>query len=1045
MQKRIFSSCGFINFTLTVLFVFSLGFAVSRAQQLEGMRADEVLKEADILLKANRTDEAIPYLNAYLDRTAGAQDMRVMAVAQDVRFKLAAIMAQRQNLADTKVRLEEYLATRSPQSPRPLWNEAMKLLSGCLLESGEMEKCLQTVTNALAGPPPEVLAEIAELATMTAPPPPDEDVEQDAKPKYEFDKYGELITKKAEDKVTEEKHPSGYSKADLLVLNMTMGEALLGLGRGKESMVPFSYVVEHTADEIRKGYAIMQVVNSLIELKDFKTLTGWIVQLYHTNARYDIRVNLALMNAATALFDVGEYDSALPLFRMILPREELIAYQSGRLKELQIKAGILPPEESKDPRKTKVEETLLGKRFRVTTEEFWTEKGSAAPPNKPKELVELEELIRTLGALPPYENEVLYRNAQLYDEVKRPWEAARFFDRVYAADPASDLGRRSFCDMLRLLLDPLNEIQEAQRRGMAYLDAEKAGAAPRQVAYLLSGWYQQHEQAVSVKKLLPYVQNFVPSTDPFILRYECELYFMQAVADLMLLNFEQAEAGFKKVLSDFPGSHQESSATYWLAVAVMYQQKYEEALGKFEGYTRNFEKGEWVPAAVFQSGTCLFGLEKYDEAVARFTQVIEKYPESQVYADACSLRGDIYGSRGQLDEAIADYDKAMAGARTPGQAKYAVFQKASIFEAEKRYPEIIPLVNSYMNRYGDKADLSEGIFWIGKTRINQGMLNEAIKSYYDAIIKYGPDLEQEGVDSIIAELVRTAKAKLKEDGRAQLKAQFLSAISKTDSLTLKLRIRAALAQMDNTEIALGKQLITELPNLENAAPPVLSAICQASFEVKDYSRAEELLRVFLTKFSESEFMRPAFKLRGTDLYQSGKLDEALKLIAEAQTRYGTDYDAVWAQMMKGDIFLKQARYDEAREAFLGVVNVKDWRGASYAEATYKLGCVEEAAGDPRKAFGWYQRTYFQYKGYAKGYWAAEAYLASARCLSELGLTNDMRNTYRAMLFDKYVKDLPQAAEAIRALGAEEVLEIKNLLASGVTTNLTVTLGVEEGK
>lgn len=1031
MRKKMPNSSGVIKVTLTF---FLLAGCFTSYAQFEGLRAEEVLMEADVLLKSKRPSDAIPYLQAYLDRVVGVEDTRVLSMAQDVRLKLAAIRIQEKNFPAAISLLDAYLS----KGPRASWHDAMKFLSASLLESKEFEKCVQITTNALAGPPQIVLAEMAPPAVPQA----EADVKES--PKYEFDRYGEVISKVG-DKLVAEKDPSGYSRDDLLLLNMTLGEAYRELGKSSASITPFNYVAANIDNEISKGYALMQVVNALIEQRDFAKLKEHISQLYRTNARYDIRVNLALMNAASALFDAKEYDSALPLYRMILPRGELITYQGNKIRELKIKAGLIAPEKGPSTYKAKMEETLFGKKYSVVVEEFWSEDERKNSANKPKELVEIEELVRTLEGLPPYENEVLYRNAQLYDEVSRPWEAARFFDRVFQNDPTSEIGLRSFYDVIRLLLDPLNEVKEAEQRGYAYLNNEKSGLTPRQIAYQLSIYYQQHEQAMAVKKLQPYIQSFVRSTDPLIRKYECELYFMQAVADLMLMNYELADAGFGKVLIDFPGSHQEGSATYWQAAAMMYQQKYEEALAQFDGYTKKFAQGEWVPSAVFQGGTCLFGLERFDDALERFSKVIKQYPDAQVYADACSLRGDIYGSRGMLDEALSDYDKAIAGARTPGQAKYAVFQKAAVFQAEKRYPEVITLVNNYLTRYGDKADISEGIFWIGKTRMNQGLINEAIKSYYDAIIKYGSDLGQEGVDSIIAELVRTVKLKLKEDGRAQLKAQLRSEINKTDSLTLKLRIRAALAQMDNAEIALGRQLIAELPDLDSAAPPVLSAICQASFEMKDYSRAEELLRVFLTKFSESEFIRPAFKLRGTDLYQSGKLDEALKLVAEAQARYGTDYDAVWAQMMKGDIFMKQARYGDAREAFLGVVNVKEWRGEAYAEATYKLGCAEEANGDPRKAFGWYQRTYFQYKGYAKGYWAAEAYLASARCLSKLGLTNDARNTYRAMLFDKYVKDLPQAAEAVRVLGAEEVLEIKNLIASGATTNLTVTLGVEEGK
>ena len=50
-----------------------------------------------------------------------------------------------------------------------------------------------------------------------------------------------------------------------------------------------------------------------------------------------------------------------------------------------------------------------------------------------------------------------------------------------------------------------------------------------------------------------------------------------------------------------------------------------------------------------------------------------------------------------------------------------------------------------------------------------------------------------------------------------------------------------------------------------------------------------------------------------------------------------------------------------------------------------------------------------------------------------------------MLLDKYVNTLPQANDAKQALGAEEVLEISQMIAAGVTTNLTVTIEQKEGE
>ena len=116
----------------------------------------------------------------------------------------------------------------------------------------------------------------------------------------------------------------------------------------------------------------------------------------------------------------------------------------------------------------------------------------------------------------------------------------------------------------------------------------------------------------------------------------------------------------------------------------------------------------------------------------------------------------------------------------------------------------------------------------------------------------------------------------------------------------------------------------------------------------------------------------------------------------------------WSQLLKGLILIEQGSLEEAEKAYRAILTVREWRGAPYAEAMFQLGRISELSGKLSTSFGWYQRTYFQYRAHAKGYWAAEAYLASAMVLGEMGLENDKRNTYRAMLFDRYVNKLPQA-------------------------------------
>jgi len=975
-----------------------------------------LLKKSIRLLDAKEYDEAVSTMYFYLELVEESKAPRVIAIAQDIRFKLAGILIKKNRLEEAAEVLQNYIDYPLGRHPR----QAMKMLATCYYEIQDYENCVVAVTNAM-----EYNENPVVVVKMVA----EEDEESADLPSNEDD--------------------PAYTPTEMILLHLTLGEAFFGLERWKESIDPFTYVIENTPDGQRKGYAIMQVVNALIKIPDFDQILQWIPQLYRTEARFDIRVNLALMNAAAALYEEGEYDSALPLYRMILPSNELIAYQRDRMRAMRIDAG-LPPEEGM--KATEGEMLLFGVDERAAQPTDAAEGEDAEPvqedEDKPRELLELERLIEALENLPPYEDDIDYRMAQIYRQVDRYWEAVRFYDTVHAANPTNELGERSIHEVVTVLLEKLDELAEAEERGFSYMGQHKEGITPRQVAYMFTGHYQQKKTLESVKTLLPYIDEFVRTNDTYILKYDAELYFMQGVADLMLLNYEKAEPGFKRVLDEFPGSHHEGNALYWYGMSKLFLQKYAEAWPLFEKYATDFADGNWIDEAYFQGGICLFGMEKYEEAMERFSMVIKKYPDSAIFGGACSMRGDLYAAGmvyeepDYLDKAVADYRMAGESARKHKkvkQATYAVFQMAEIFEAEDRYDEIIEVVQAYLDHWEADADISKALFWVGKTKIQQELVDEAVTTYIDAIVRFGSDVRQDGVDMMIAELVKVSSIWLGVEAQAQLIDDLQAALESATDPVLKLRLRVTMAKLDYTEIELGKQLIKELPDMENAPPPVLATICDASFEMKDYSRAEEILRIFITKFEDSDYMRAAYRLRGYGQYDEGDCEGVLKTIEEALETYGHEYEVAWAYLMKAQVLLDQGKINEARDANMYIRGIPTWRGEPVAQATFQLGQVEEAADDPRKAFGFYQRTYFQYKGHAGGRWAAEAYLASARCLQKLGLKEEMRNTYRAMLFDTYINDLPQTEVARKALGASEVAEIETFLATGESTNIVIAV------
>ena len=127
---------------------------------------------------------------------------------------------------------------------------------------------------------------------------------------------------------------------------------------------------------------------------------------------------------------------------------------------------------------------------------------------------------------------------------------------------------------------------------------------------------------------------------------------------------------------------------------------------------------------------------------------------------------------------------------------------------------------------------------------------------------------------------------------------------------------------------------------------------------QDFSRAEELLNLFVTRYETSDFMRSAFKLNAYGHYDRGNFDEALDMASEAQALYGTEADLDWSQLLKGLILIEQGSLEEAEKAYRAILTVREWRGSPYAEAMFQLGRISELSGRLSTSFGWYPANIF---------------------------------------------------------------------------------------
>jgi len=799
---------------------------------------------------------------------------------------------------------------------------------------------------------------------------------------------------------------SGLDRDDLYNGNLLLGQALFRQKKWAESVKPLTYAAYHAEEERVQLICEIMAVRALVESKDWRTLFGRLPGVYRTDAKYDISLNLTLMKAAKDLYDEEEYLNSLLLYRWVLPREKLAKFSEDKIGRLRRNMQ----DKKEDLKKSELESLRT-------------------------DIKDIEASLKTLNGLPPYEDEVTFRIGEIYAEVLRYWEGYVLFDKLYRQDRTSDIGEASLMKSV-LILYEVEQIERAEERIILYLNERPDGVYARTLLSMMLRDNLVRGNIDRVIELRQYVEGLPPTTDPDELSLQADLHYMLAFAYFQKRDYQSAGSQFSVIIKNIPDSSHYADSLYYRGMTYMLQAQYAEALADFNTYQAKSEHGEHYPASLFREGVCLFGLERVEEAEAAFTFFIDEFPDNQYISEAYSMRGDIEASKTAtqedphtLDRALADYRKAIDKATTSLQSSYAAFQAAKVYKLEYKWQEIIDLMNYYMDRWEEEADVSEATFWIGQAQIELGQVQEAVKAYLETIERFGNDPQLPGVDKIIYELVKVANHHLSEGDREGLaikvKLELTNVDPRENVLELRLRITQALLQGEDVAAALGQELLQSNLDLSISTPASLGLMCDAAVETGNVEQMGRLSDYFIQSYEESELLWKGYRARTFKHLAEKNYKDALWAIDEAQGMFGAEPHMGWAQLTKADTELKMGKIAEAFESYNMCMGVPEWRGPIQAEAVYGMGTCRAEEGKYEEAHNLYQRTYMLFKAYDDGKWAAKGYIAAADMLRKLGRDADAVNTLKEMLQDEYVNTLPvadQVREQLKKLGVQVEVE-----------------------
>ena len=742
-------------------------------------------------------------------------------------------------------------------------------------------------------------------------------------------------------------------------------------------------------DSIRSSAAVM-LVTCYVRLNDFANLFGFL-PLCDVAARNNVGLNVALLEAGDSHYNKGEYLKALLLYRQVLLKKNLIAHYEKRLAE--VRATLRP--------------------FVAGGSQTLTEyKESQA---KQQELFErLKQQYDAIVAFDDYDMDVALRMAQCYNDLQRNWPAHAIYERIFKENPSSELADQARYMSFAVMIDE-REWALAAAEGYAYIEEQTDGSYMDDVTLNLMQVHLQQEQFELAYDMGKRALEISPEH-----KYIDQVRFLMGYIRFQSLDYEEAFGHFSEILKNWPDSRYYETAEYWRAMSLLFLGRFEESETAFSAYLTN---PKYVPPAYeedasYRLGIAQYGAEMFEVAETTFRDFVERFPDSALVSEAYAMLGDLRGAEGELEVALDFYRLAREKARNIGQVNYPLFQAAKVLELDRRFTDIVELMENYLKEYGESSDYANAANWIGRAYKAMDDYPYALKAYLETIDNYGSDAERGGVDLVVNQIVEDFKSEDWSAYQTVIMEQLdvhLKAAMDSGQRTLELRYQTLFAQItEGDEREAFVRSVVQSKNVPASGPGTLVLMAQEGVKQGNYEIVHEATQRFMSTFGVSNNMLYILLANMDALIAEGNYTEAEELSEEILVKFGYSKSVGYARKRRGDAFRMQGKFEEALEAYKEVLAIREWRGPLTPEALYYSGICKMELGDLDEAFAYFQRIYVLYEDYVE--WVAPAYAKSIECMKALGgYDQEIINTYKEMIANEAVAKTPEGREAAKQL------------------------------
>ena len=510
------------------------------------------------------------------------------------------------------------------------------------------------------------------------------------------------------------------------------------------------FVAEAAGDK-QKALAAGLLLEAYIEQDDTSAILELLPLITVDNpSRYSVSLNVALMKAGDKLADRSRYAEAALLYNATLTRDQIIRYFEERVAVLGARVERLRAMGSSEDRMA-------------------------------DEVFELEEARRQLEAIrqvQPYTSELMARVARNYYLAGRDYEAIwaylRFVEN-FPDDPIADDFRFSaFITATKVGLEDLSRRlgEELLAGGGDNEEFRKRVLLSLAVAYLESG-----EEARFFDAAEKFREEFGGSAEAE------QVIFLLGNYLLNQGKLEELIDRFTLMLPNMKGNPGEDGIYYWMGLAYLFDARFAEARERFEKLISDFPRSVYREDATYRLAMTYYGEDDVEKAKESFESFIESYPGGSLRGEVEFFLGEVAASGGKLIEAIRHYDRVPEYTENIDYITSAFFQKARILERNDILNRAVQTYQEYIDEYGETGKLTAAIFRLGEVFQKMGRPGDALISYRDAILRYGNDPENLGVDSMIETYVSRYDETL---ARLRATVAFLEKVAADDDFRVEL-------------------------------------------------------------------------------------------------------------------------------------------------------------------------------------------------------------------------------------------------------------------